>query len=131
MLRAAVVGSLATVPVAAAAGALWRGWRGLASASLGAATTIGFFVLGSLAIGAVTRGPAATLLPGAFVVYVTQVGLLLLVLVALRHAGFMVPGAYAAGALLALLGWQVCHTTAYARGRHAIYPGLDDESSVR
>lgn len=127
MLRTAVLGSVAALPLVAGAGALYRGWRGLASASLGAATTTAFFALGVVAVSALVKGPAATVLPGAFVVYATQLGLLFLVYALLREAGFMEPMAFAGGAVAGVLVWQVCHTVAFARGRHEIYPDLGEE----
>ncbi|AKT52935.1 hypothetical protein ADJ73_15795 [Arsenicicoccus sp. oral taxon 190] len=125
-LRVAVAGSLLALPVAGAVGALWRGWRGAAGASVGVLTTTVFFSLGILAVDALTRGPAAVVLPGAFVVYATQLGLLFLVYVLLRQTGLVEPMAFAGGAVAGVLVWQLCHTVAFLRARHEIYPGLGE-----
>lgn len=101
-LFAAVAGTLAVVVAAAVAGA-----KGALGATLGTALALAFFGLGQLALVRASRRWPELLLGLGFLVYVTQIGLLLGLLILLRDASFIDSRAFGSGVLAGAVGWLV------------------------
>ena len=99
-LPTAAVGLLGTLLGAVVAGA-----EGALGVALGAVVAAGFFALGLVALSEGGRRWPELLLGLAFLVYTTQIGLLLVLLLVLRDASFLHGRAFAAGVLAGLAAW--------------------------
>lgn len=99
-LPTAAVGLLGTLLGAVVAGA-----EGALGVALGAVVAAGFFALGLVALSEGGRRWPELLLGLAFLVYTTQIGLLLVLLLVLRDASFLNGRAFGAGVLLATIAW--------------------------
>lgn len=97
---AAAAGALAVVIGAVAAGA-----DGAAGAAFGTGLALAFFGLGQLALVRAGRRWPELFLGIGFLVYTTQIGLLMALLFLLRDASFLHGGAFGAGVLMASVGW--------------------------
>ncbi|MEO3749660.1 hypothetical protein [Streptomyces sp. B6B3] len=106
-LPSAAVGALAVVIAAVAAGA-----EGALGAALGALLAAGFFGLGQLALIRASRRWPELFLGIGFLVYITQIGVLLGLLFLLRDASFLNGRAFGAGVLVGTVGWLVGQTRA-------------------
>jgi ATP synthase protein I len=104
---AAAAGALAVVIGAVAAGA-----DGAVGVALGAVLAIAFFGLGQLALVRASRRWPELFLGIGFIVYTTQIGLLLGLLILLRDASFLNSRAFGAGVLAAAVAWLVGQTRA-------------------
>ncbi|MGP3968252.1 hypothetical protein [Streptomyces sp. 6N223] len=104
---AAAAGALAVVIGAVAAGA-----DGAVGVALGAVLAIAFFGLGQLALMRTSRRWPELFLGIGFLVYTTQIGLLLVLLLLLRDASFLNGRAFGAGVLAAAVAWLVGQTRA-------------------
>lgn len=124
MLLTSLVLSAASVPVIALVAWLWRGQTGALSALVGALVVVGFFVLGHFGVRAVVAGEPGLSIAGAFVVYLGQLITLVVVFLVLRRAGWLDGRAFAAGAIVQTLVWQVGLVVGFRRGRHEIYPDV-------
>lgn len=124
MLLTSLVLSAASVPVIALVAWLWRGQTGALSALVGALVVVGFFVLGHFGVRAVVAGEPGLSIAGAFVVYLGQLITLVVVFLVLRRAGWLDGRAFAAGAIVQTLVWQVGQVVGFRRGRHEIYPDV-------
>ncbi|HEX5968601.1 MAG TPA: hypothetical protein VFY88_09000 [Intrasporangium sp.] len=124
MLRTSLVLSAASVPVIALGAWLWRGHAGALSGLVGALVVVGFFVVGHFGVRAVVAGEPGLSIAGAFVVYLGQLITLVAVFLVLRRVGWLDGRAFAAGAILQTLVWQVGQVVGFRRGRHEIYPDV-------
>jgi hypothetical protein len=124
MLLTSLVLSAASVPVIALVAWLWRGQTGALSALVGALVVVGFFVVGHFGVRAVVAGEPGLSIAGAFVVYLGQLITLVVVFLVLRRAGWLDGRAFAAGAIVQTLVWQVGLVVGFRRGRHEIYPDV-------
>lgn len=124
MLRTSLLLSAASVPVIAVVAWLWRGQTGALSALIGALVVVGFFIIGHFGVRAVVAGEPGLSIAGAFVVYLGQLITLVAVFLVLRRAGWLDGRAFAAGAIVQTLVWQVGQVVGFRRGRHEIYPDV-------
>lgn len=124
MLRTSLLLSAASVPVIAVVAWLWRGQTGALSALIGALVVVGFFIVGHFGVRAVVAGEPGLSIAGAFVVYLGQLITLVAVFLVLRRAGWLDGRAFAAGAIVQTLVWQVGQVVGFRRGRHEIYPDV-------
>jgi hypothetical protein len=124
MLRTSLVLAAASVPVIAVVAWLWRGQTGGLSALVGALVVVGFFVIGHFGVRAVVAGEPGLSIAGAFVVYLGQLITLGAVFLVLRQAGWVDGRAFAVGAIVQTVVWQVGQVVGFRRGRHEIYPDV-------
>lgn len=99
-LFAAAAGALAVV-----IGAVTSGADGAVGVAFGAALALAFFGLGQLALIRAGRRWPELFLGIGFLVYTTQIGLLMALLFLLRDASFLNGGAFGAGVLVTSVGW--------------------------
>ncbi len=118
VLAAGMVGSL----VIATAGWVLRDEEGGWSALAGAGLAFGAILVGLLAMRLVIAGDPGISMAGALVVYLGQLILVALVVLALRDAGWLDGRAFAGGAIAETVLLQVGQIAGYVRGRHEIYP---------
>ncbi|MCM3555031.1 hypothetical protein M3697_07925 [Janibacter melonis] len=123
MLRGVVLAGVAGCVAAPVIGWLAAGEGAGWSALAGAATAAAIMLVGLLAMRVIIEGDARLSLPGALVVYVGQLMLLVVVLVALRGQPWLVGEAFTAAAILQTVVLQAGQIAGYARARHEIYPG--------
>ncbi|MCA0336775.1 MAG: hypothetical protein LCH66_07885 [Actinobacteria bacterium] len=123
MLRGgALVGLVGAVLAAVLAPLLW-GLSALWSAVTATVVTALFFVIGVLGIRAVIGGAPGLSLAGAFVVYLGQLILLAAALLALSRTGWIHGRAFALGAIVQALAWQVGLVMGFARARIPVVEG--------
>jgi ATP synthase protein I len=99
-ILAAAAGALAVVIGAVAAGA-----DGALGVALGVVLAVAFFGLGQLALVQASRRWPELFLGLGFVVYTTQIGVLLGLLFLLRDATFLSGRAFGVGVLVGVVGW--------------------------
>lgn len=120
MLRAAVVGGGAVVPVAGVVGLIGRGERAGLSAAGGALGAAVMLTGGLVAITALVRGAGPFVLVAALTVYVTFVLLLLGLAKRLDAASGVDLTALGLGAVAVALAFQAAVATAFLRARHPV-----------
>ncbi|MBL1065333.1 hypothetical protein [Streptomyces sp. 7-21] len=96
----AVAGALAVV-----AGAVTAGADGAVGAGLGVLVAAAFFGFGLLTLSYVGKRWPDLFFGAAFVIYTTQMGLLLLLLLMLRDASFLHGRAFAVGVVVGTAAW--------------------------
>lgn len=112
IVRGAAIFAAAAAGPAIALGAVAAGLDGAVGAALGALVATGFFGLGQLALIHAGRRWPELLLGVGFLVYTTQIGVLLGLLLLLRDASFLHGRAFGAGVLLCAAAWLVGQTRA-------------------
>lgn len=128
VIRGAAIPAVAAGALAAVLGAVLAGADGALGVALGAALAAAFFGLGLLALVQIGRRWPELLLGGGLLVYTTQVGALLVLLLALRDASFLNGRAFAAGVLVAAAAWLVGQTRASMTLK---VPYVEPESAAR
>lgn len=121
MVRSAVLISCAALPVTTLVVGLWRGPVAGLSAAAGSLVVAAFFALGVVGVNTIVSAVPGLAVVGAYVVYMTQLMLLLLVLAVARDVGLLDRSAFAVGAVVGTMVWQVAHTRAFARARTPLY----------
>ncbi len=126
---AAVVGALGLLVIPAVAWGLGPDGAAL-SAFAGAGVVFVVLIVGIIGISAVVAGNTSLSMFGAATVYVGQIILIVVALLALRNQEWMVGKAFALAAIAQVLSMQVAQVVGYLRGRHIITAQLpgDDES---
>jgi uncharacterized membrane protein YdbT with pleckstrin-like domain len=124
MLRSSLLLSAVSVPVLVGGAGLLRGGAGAATAALAAAVIVLFFTIGHVGVRAVVAGHPALSLPGAFVVYLGQLIVLVAVFLVLRRVDWMDGPAFGVVAIVVTLVWQVGQVLGFRRARHEIYPDV-------
>lgn len=114
-----VVGVLATI-----AGTIMAGGKGLLGGVLGTIVVVGFFTAGQLIVGRVLRTNPALGLNVALLVYIVQIGVLLVLLLVLKNATFFAPKIFAFTVMACVLAWVLGSIAAFVRNRQpTIVPG--------
>ncbi|MFI0433375.1 MAG: hypothetical protein ACH36H_09550 [Candidatus Nanopelagicales bacterium] len=114
-----VVGVIATI-----AGTVLAGGKGLLGGILGTVVVVGFFAAGQLIVGRVLRTNPALGLNVALLVYIVQIGVLLVLLLVLKNASFFAPKVFAFTVMACVLAWVLGSVFAFARHRQpTIVPG--------
>lgn len=121
MLRGALVPTGLLLPLAALGGWLADGPAGAGSAVFAVVLVAGFFTVGFLGVREVVKLDGGLSLIGALLVYGTQLGILMLVLVLARDAPWVREGPVVVAAVAATLAWQGGLTAGWLRGRHQVY----------
>lgn len=120
MVRAGMVGTLLALPPAALAGALFAGSTGAGAltAALGAGLVGATLTTGAWAVRwLLAQGQRSLVIPGAFMIAVAQLALLMALVIVLRQQGWWDDAGLALGALVAVVAVQVALVLAYLRGR--------------
>jgi ATP synthase protein I len=105
IIRGAAAFTTVAGVVAVPLGAVVAGGGGALGVALGVLVAGLFFASGQYALVAVARRWPELFLGAGFLIYVTQVGVLLGVMMLLRDASFLNGRAFATGALLGLVAW--------------------------
>lgn len=117
MLRGPLAPTAALAVVVCVISTVVAGGRGLAGGALGVAVTVAFFATSLLVMSRTARAAPHNVMAVALLTYVTKIGLLGVLLVALTDAAWLSGGAFAAGAVLTVLVWVVFEIRAYSRAR--------------
>lgn len=114
-----VVGIISTI-----VGTVMAGGKGLLGGLLGTVVVVGFFAAGQLIVGRVLRTNPALGLNVALLVYIVQIGVLLVLLLVLKDASFFAPKVFAFTVMACVLAWVLGSVVAFARNRQpTIVPG--------
>ncbi|WP_326596541.1 hypothetical protein [Streptomyces sp. NBC_01803] len=105
IIRGAAIPTAAVGAVAIAIGAVVAGVDGASGVALGVLVAAGFFAIGLLALAVVGKRWPDLFFGAAFLIYTTQMGLLVLLLLLLRDASFLHGRAFAAGVLVGTATW--------------------------
>ena len=81
------------------------GGKGLLGGLLGTVVVVGFFAAGRLIVGRVLRTNPALGLNVALLVYIVQIGVLLVLLLVLKDASFFAPKVFAFTVMACVLAW--------------------------
>jgi ATP synthase protein I len=115
IIRGAAIPTAAVGVLAVAIGALVAGVDGASGVAFGVFIAAGFFGGGLLALGYVGRRWPDVFFGAAFMIYTTQMGILLVLLLLLRDASFLHGRAFAAGVLAGLVTWLAGQVRAHLR----------------
>lgn len=114
-----VVGVVSTI-----VGTVMAGGKGLLGGLLGTVVVVGFFAAGQLIVGRVLRTNPALGLNVALLVYIVQIGVLLVLLLVLKDASFFATKVFAFTVMACVLAWVLGSVVAFARNRQpTIVPG--------
>ncbi|WP_059012053.1 hypothetical protein [Streptomyces specialis] len=105
IIRGAAIPTAAVGAVAMAIGAVVAGGDGASGVALGVLVAAGFFAIGLLALTMVGQRWPDLFFGAAVLIYTTQMGLLLGLLLLLRDASFLNGRAFAAGVLVGTATW--------------------------
>lgn len=119
MVRWGALSAAVTTPLAAALSWLLveRSWSGAVTGAIGALLAGGTVATGAWAVRWLLQQERSTVLPGAFMIAVAQLVLLLAIVLVLRQQAWWDDASLAVGALVAVLGAQVALVVAYLTGR--------------
>ena len=130
MLRGAPLPSLVAGLVAVVAVVVWLGTDALAGALIGLAVSIGFFASGMFLLSRLVRSASPhAFFAVAMAVYLGQVIVLLLVIIAFKDAAWVDGTALGVVALVVTIVWQGAAMVALRRARVPVYdePSPDPE----
>lgn len=119
----ATVGVVTAVLLAVVSVLVW-GMATLSSALTASAVTMGFFLLGMTGMKFLLGGAAGISLAGAFVVYLGQLILLAVTLVALSRLGTIHPMSFVLNAIGQALAWQAGVVVGFTRARIPVTGGV-------
>ncbi|WP_062212461.1 hypothetical protein [Streptomyces sp. NBRC 109706] len=105
IIRGAAIPTAAVGAVATVVAALLAGASGAGGTALGVFVAAAFFAIGLLSLGYVGQRWPELFLGAAFLIYTTQMGLLLLLLVLLKDADFLNGRAFAIGVVVGTVVW--------------------------
>lgn len=123
MIRSGLVVGVAVAVLAAGTSILVWGMASLWSALTASAVTMGFFLIGMTGMKFVLGGAAGMSLAGAFVVYLGQLILLAVTLVALSRTGSIHPMSFVLNAIAQALAWQIGIIAGFTRARIPVVDG--------
>ncbi|MDT0307171.1 hypothetical protein RM780_09370 [Streptomyces sp. DSM 44917] len=130
IIRGAAIPTAATGVLAMAIGAATAGLDGAIGAGLGVLVAGSFFALGLMSLGYVGRRWPELFFGAAFLIYTTQMGILLVLLLLLRDAEFLHGRAFAAGVLAGLAVWLAGQVRAHVKVRTPYVEPVADSASV-
>ncbi|WP_052848134.1 hypothetical protein [Streptomyces avicenniae] len=105
IIRGAAIPTAAVGVLAVAVGAVTAAADGAVGVALGVLVAAAFFALGMVSLGAVGDRWPELFMGAAMLIYTTQMGLLLGLLLLLRDASFLNGGAFAAGVVVGIVAW--------------------------
>ncbi|MDT0341430.1 hypothetical protein [Streptomyces litchfieldiae] len=115
IIRGAAIPTAAVGVLATAVGAGVAGVDGASGVAFGVLVAAAFFGGGLLSLGYVGRRWPDLFFGAAFLIYTTQMGILLVLLLLLRDASFLNGRAFAAGVLAGLATWLAGQVRAHLR----------------
>ncbi|MGP4111994.1 hypothetical protein ACTWP5_13895 [Streptomyces sp. 4N509B] len=127
---AALLAAVALVP-AVALGVVAAGLDGAVGVAIGAVLATAFFGLGQVALVRAGRRWPELFLGVGFLVYTTQIGLLMGLLLLLRDATFLNERAFGAGVLVGAIAWLVGQTRAAFRSRTPYVEPVSDAAPAK
>lgn len=125
MLRWGLAAGVVMALLAGVAGHLTWGRSALGSVAAASALTMVFFVIGVLGINVVLGGAAGLSMAGAFVVYLGQLIMLVVVLILLSRTNWVHGRAFALAATGQALAWQVGLYVGFRRARIPVFGGVE------
>jgi ATP synthase protein I len=129
MLRGALLPSLGAGALAVLGMVLWHGTDALAGALIGLAVSVGFFASGMFLLSRLVRSASPhAFLAVAMAVYLGQVIVLLLVIMAFKDAAWVDGVALGVVALVVTIVWQVAAMVALRRARIPVYDALSGDA---
>lgn len=127
MLRGALVPATLSGLAAVLGVVLWRGTDALPGALIGLVVAVGFFASGMFLLSRLVRSASPhAFLAVAMAVYLGQVIVLLLVIIAFKDAAWVDGVALGVVALVVTLAWQVFAMRALRRARIPVYDSRTD-----
>ncbi|MFR9725012.1 hypothetical protein ACL02R_16850 [Streptomyces sp. MS19] len=105
IIRGAAIPTAAVGVLAVAVGAVTAATDGAVGVALGVLVAAGFFALGMVSLSAVGDRWPELFMGAALLIYTTQMGLLLVLLLLLRDASFLDGRAFAAGVVVGIAAW--------------------------
>ncbi|GAA1900167.1 hypothetical protein GCM10009716_07510 [Streptomyces sodiiphilus] len=115
IIRGAAIPTAVVGVIVTAAGAVVAGADGALGAALGSLVAAAFFGVGLVALGHVGHRWPELFFGAAFLIYTTQVVLLVIAMALLRDATFLNGRAFAAGVLACLFAWLTGQVVAHVR----------------
>ena len=133
MLRGALLPSLVAGAIAVGGTVVWRGTDALAGALIGLAVSIGFFASGMSLLSRLVRSASPhAFFAVAMAVYLGQVIVLLLVIIAFKDADWVDGRALGVVALVVTIVWQLAAMRALRHARIPVYdPPAGDAGQTR
>ncbi|MDB1087625.1 hypothetical protein PJ985_08605 [Streptomyces sp. ACA25] len=105
ILRGAAIFTAVAGLIAVVASGLVAGWSGAAGAGLGVLVAAGFFGPGLYVLSRVAHRWPELLFGAAFLIYTTQVVVLVVLMLVLRDASFLHGRAFATGVMTGMVAW--------------------------
>lgn len=115
VLRRAGLLTLAVGLVVTLVGGIVDGSEGIVSGALGTAIVIVFFTVGQLVVGATLRNNPQMAMTVALTTYLVKIGVLFILLIALRDADWLNPKVFASAVVGCTLAWTIAEVWTYAR----------------
>jgi ATP synthase protein I len=115
VIRGAAIPTAAVGVLAVALGAVTTGLDGAVAVGFGVLVAAGFFLVGMLSLSSAGRRWPELMLGSALLIYTTQMGVLLALLLLLRDASFLNGRAFALGVAAGMVAWLGGHVWAHVR----------------